>query len=177
MTICPFYNENPLSSWYIFIFNGEGRLCAFQARYEYSITPRRSESEHKQDIKFRCLILKVVQLYDSNIWWKMWSATEFFVTISHPQTSWSILAWKGRGDGHDFAFFSPPGKDAFSEVPLSRQMLCASPELQAVAWSALHLSPQGAGERSTEQSGPSGLTQGVFCSPLYMQHKTAKEHS
>lgn len=43
----------------------------FQARYEYSNTPKkiriRAQTRHKI---LRCLILKVVQLYDSNIWWK-----------------------------------------------------------------------------------------------------------
>ena len=59
------------------------------------------------------------------------------------------------------------------------QKLCASPELQAVAWSKHPLASTGSRARvATEQSGPRGLTaQGVFCSPLYMrQSKTAEEH-
>lgn len=96
-----------------------------------------------------------------------------------PPNQLKYLSLEGRGDGHDCLSSVLQGRMHSQRSHCQGQMLCASPELQAVAWSKHPLaSTRSRGRVATEQSGPSGLTaQGVFCSPLYMQQsKTAKEH-
>lgn len=155
----------------------------FQARYEYFITPKKITPRIRAQKRYkilRCLILKVVQLYDSHIWWKMWSAIGIFITVSHPQTSWSILARKVEEMAMSVSLQGDlQGRTHSQRSHCQGHMPCASLELQAVSWSKYPLASTGRGGRvATEQPGPHGLTaQGVFCSPLYMgQSKRAKQH-